>query len=194
YSSPVVAGGRVFLHSRKDPDEIVTAYVLELGHIAWQHQYKAEFTKNQYASGMSKGPHATPLVAGDRLFTLGGTGLLCAWNARSGAMLWIKDYSSLVDMSKLFTGTAASPLMEGGRLIVQVGSDVHGGRVIALDPAPGAEQGTWKGAGPGYASPVAISAGGSRQIVTLTEGSIEGIDAATGASLWSIPFPDDFHE
>jgi outer membrane protein assembly factor BamB len=194
YSSPVVADGRVFVHSRKDPNEIVTAYVLELGHIAWQHQYKAEFSKNQYASAMSKGPHATPLVAGDRLFTLGGTGILCAWNTKTGAMIWIKNYSELVDTSKLFTGTAASPLMEGGSLIVQVGSDVKGGQVIALDPATGAEQWTWKGAGPGYASPVALGIQGSRQIVTMTEGSIEGIDAKTGAGLWSVPFPDEWHE
>src|SRR5262249_29249832 len=34
----------------------------------------------------------------------------------------------------------------------------------------------------------------SRQIVTLTEGSIEGIDAKTGAALWSSPFPDEYHE
>ena len=33
-----------------------------------------------------------------------------------------------------------------------------------------------------------------RQIITMTEGSIVGINAATGASLWSIPFPDDWHE
>src|SRR5262245_5188120 len=39
YSSPVVAGGRVFVHSRKDPNEIVTAYLLDVGHIAWQHEY-----------------------------------------------------------------------------------------------------------------------------------------------------------
>jgi outer membrane protein assembly factor BamB len=194
YSSPVVSGGRVFVHSRKDPNEIVTAYRLDLGHIAWQHQYKAEFSKNQMASSMSKAPFATPLVSGDRLFTLGGTGILCAWNTKTGAMLWLKDYSSLVDTSKLFTGTAASPLMEGDQLIVQVGSDVKGGQVVALDPATGAEQWTWKGKGPGYASPVAFTVQNTRQIVTLTEESIEGIDAKTGASLWSVPFPDQWHE
>lgn len=194
YSSPVVADGRVYLHSRKDPNEIVTAYKLDVGHIAWQHQYKAEFSKNQYATGMGKAPFATPLVSGDRLFTLGGTGILCAWNAKTGAMLWIKDYSSLVDTAKLFTGTAASPLMEGDQLIVQVGSDIKGGQVVALDPATGTEKWTWKGKGPGYASPVAITVQNVRQIVTLTEGSIEGIDAKTGASLWSVPFADEFHE
>ena len=66
--------------------------------------------------------------------------------------------------------------------------------MVALDPATGAETWTWKGKGPGYASPVAITVRNVRQIVTLTEGSIEGIDAKTGASLWSVPFPDELHE
>jgi len=108
--------------------------------------------------------------------------------------VWRKDYSASVDTSKLFTGTAASPLFEGGLVIVQAGSDVHGGRIVAIDPTAGAEKWTWTGKGPGYASPVAFTAGGVRQIATLTEGSIEGIDAKTGAALWSIPFPDDWHE
>ena len=194
YSSPVVAGGRVFVHSRRDPEEIVTAIDLTTGKVAWQHKYATPFTKNQYATNMAKGPHSTPLVAGDLLVTLGGTGIVSAWNAQTGALAWRKDYSSSVDLSKLFTGTAASPLSEGGSVIVQVGSDIHGGRIIALDPKTGAERWTWKGKGPGYASPVAVTVGASRQIVTMTNGSIEGLDAKTGGALWSVPFPDEWHE
>ena len=194
YSSPVVSNGRVFVHSRRDPDELVTAIDLASGTVAWEQKYTTPFNKNQYATSMSKGPHATPLAIGDRLVTVGGMGVVSAWNARTGALAWRKDYSASVDTSKLFTGTAASPLAEAGLVIVQVGSDVHGGRVIALDPRSGAERWTWTGKGPGYASPIALTAGGVRQIVTLTEGSIEGIDAKTGAALWSVPFPDDWHE
>jgi outer membrane protein assembly factor BamB len=194
YSSPVVSDGRVFVHSRRDPDEIVTAIDLATGKVAWQSKYPSAFNKNQMAASMAKGPHATPLVTGNTVITVGGTAVVSAWNAQTGALLWRKDYSPSVDLTKLFTGTAASPLLEGGLVIVQVGSDVHGGRVIALDPRTGAERWTWKGAGPGYASPLAFTAGGVRQITTLTEGSIEGIDAKTGAGLWSVPFPDQWHE
>lgn len=194
YSSPVVSGGRVFLHSRREPHELVTAVDLEDGTIIWSRGYRAPFRKNQYATGMAKGPHSTPLVAAGRLYTLGATGILSAWNTRNGRLLWRKNYSSSVDTSKLFTGTAMSPVIDGGSLIVSVGSDVHGGRVLALDPATGAVRWTWRGAGPGYASPVPLTVDGVRQIVTMTEGSIEGIDATTGASLWSVPFPDDWHE
>ena len=170
-----------FLHSRRDPDEIVTAIDLATGKIAWQQKYTAAFTKNQYATQMAKGPNSTPLVAGNRLFTLGVTGILTAWNVADGTIAWRQDYSSSIDTSKLFCGTAMSPMLEGGSLIVQVGSDVHGGRVLALDPATGKERWSWKGLGPGYASPLAVTIDGVRQIITLTNGSIVGIDAATGA-------------
>ena len=194
YSSPVVASGRAFLHSRRDPEEIVTAIDLATGTIAWQQKYTAAFAKNQYATAMAKGPNSTPLVAGNRLFTLGVTGILTAWNAADGTIAWRQDYSSSIDTSKLFCGTAMSPMLEGGSLIVQVGSDVHGGRVLALDPATGKERWIWKGPGPGYASPLAVTIGGVRQIITLTNSSVVGIDAANGAALWSVPFPDEWHE
>ena len=186
YSSPVVAGGRAFVHSRRDADELVTAIDLATGKVAWQSKYTAPFSKNSYATKMASGPFATPLVIGDRIFTLGGTAVLSAWNAQTGALAWRKNYSASVDMSKLFTGTAASPLADAGSVIVQVGSDVKGGRVIALDPQTGAERWTWTGKGPGYASPSVVTIGGVKQIVTMTNGSIEGIDAKSGGGLWSI--------
>jgi outer membrane protein assembly factor BamB len=194
YSSPVVANGRAFLHSRRDPEEIVTAIDLKTGTVAWQQKYAAAFAKNQYATAMAKGPHSTPIVVGARLFTLGVTGILTAWNTADGTIAWRQDYSSSIDTSKLFCGTAKSPMLEGGSLIVQVGSDVHGGRVLALDPATGKERWAWTGLGPGYASPLAVTIDGVRQIITMTNGSIVGIEAANGASLWSIPFQDDWHE
>jgi outer membrane protein assembly factor BamB len=194
YASPVVANNRAFVHSRRDPDEIVTAIDLTTGTIAWQQKYTSEFKKNQYATQMAKGPNSTPLVAGSRLFTLGVTGILTAWNIADGTVAWRNDYSSSIDTSKLFCGTAMSPMLEGGALIVQVGSDVHGGRVLALDPASGKERWSSKGPGPGYASPLAVTIEGVRQIITLTNGSIIGIDASNGAPLWSIPFPDEWHE
>ena len=194
YSSPVVANGRAFLHSRRDPEEIVTAIDLKTGTIAWQQKYAAAFAKNQYATAMAKGPNSTPIVVGTRLFTLGVTGILTAWNTTDGTIAWRQDYSSSIDTSKLFCGTSMSPMLEGGSLIVQVGSDVHGGRVLALDPATGKERWAWQGLGPGYASPLAVTIDGVRQIITMTNGSIVGIEAANGASLWSIPFQDDWHE
>jgi outer membrane protein assembly factor BamB len=194
YSSPVVSGGRAFVHGRRDPEEIVLSVNLADGKVLWQQKYQAVFKKNQYAVEMAKGPNATPLIVGNRLFTLGMTGVLNAWDTATGKQLWTKDFSQSIDTSKLFCGTAASPLIVNGRLVVQVGSDIHGGQILALNPATGATEWEWKGLGPGYASPVVIETGGSQQIVTMTEGSIVGLDGKTGKELWSVPFPDEWHE
>jgi outer membrane protein assembly factor BamB len=194
YSSPVVAGGRVFVHGRRDPEEIVAAINLADGKVVWQQKYQADFKKNQYAVEMAKGPNSTPLVIGNRLLTLGVTGVLNAWDTATGRLLWTRDFSKSIDTSKLFCGTAASPLAVDGRVVVQVGSDVHGGQILALNPATGATEWEWKGLGPGYASPVVIEVGGVRHLVTMTEGSIVGLDAKTGNELWSVAFPDEWHE
>jgi len=194
YSSPVVSEGRAFVHGRRDPEEIVASINLADGKVIWEQKYQAEFKKNQYAVSMAKGPNATPLIAGNRLFTLGVTGMLNAWDTATGKQLWSKDFSNAIDTSKLFCGTAASPLLVNGRLVVQIGSDIHGGQILALNPATGATEWEWKGLGPGYASPVMIEAGGAQQIVTMTEGSIVGLDGKTGKELWSVEFPDEWHE
>ena len=199
YSSPVVSSGSVFVHGRKDPEEVVIALNLATGKVLWEQKYQADFKKNQYAVKMAKGPNSTPLVIANRLFTLGVTGILNAWDTASGRQLWTKDFSKTIDTSKLFCGTAASPLEAGGRVVVQTGSDIHGGQIVALEPSTGKVAWEWKGPGPGYASPVVIEIAGkkqpgTKQIVTLTNSSIVGVDAMTGAELWSAPFPDEWHE
>ena len=194
YSSPVISGGRVFVHSRRGDLEIVTALDLESGGRLWQHAYHARFVQNTIVPTALPGPFATPAVDGGRVFTLGAGGILSSWDAASGDLVWRNDYSASVHVSGLFCGTAASPLVDRGRLIVQVGSDPGGGRVLALDPATGDETWSWRGVGPGYASPILIEVDGHRQLVTLTESSVVGLDAADGTLLWSVPFTDEWHE
>jgi outer membrane protein assembly factor BamB len=66
--------------------------------------------------------------------------------------------------------------------------------VLSLDPATGATAWEWKGAGPGYASPITIQTGSSKQIVIVTQESIVGLEAKSGKELWTIAFPDEWHE
>jgi len=194
YSSPVVAGGKVFVHGRRDPQEVVAGINLADGKVLWEQKYQADFKKNQYAVQMAKGPNSTPLVMGNRLFTLGVTGVVNAWDTATGKLLWTRDFSKSIDTSKLFCGTAASPVGVDGRVVIQVGSDTQGGQILGLNPATGATEWEWRGLGPGYASPVVIDLGGVHQLVTMTEGSIVGVDGKTGKELWTVPFPDEWHE
>src|SRR5262249_13082532 len=104
------------------------------------------------------------------------------------------DFSANVDTSQLFCGTAASPLIADGSVIVQVGSDIKGGQILAFDPATGTQKWSWTGPGPGYASPTLMTIAGPAQIVTLTDASIVSVDAKPGRQMWTSPFPDEWHE
>jgi outer membrane protein assembly factor BamB len=193
YSSPVVHDGRVFVHSRTDPDEVVSAFELVSGEAIWSATYASAFSKNKYAASMAKGPFSTPLVSSQRLFTLGTNAVLSSFDAATGALKWRKDWSKEIDTSRLFTGTAMSPILDNGLLIVHVGDD-DGGAVRALDPGTGDEKWALPGHGPGYASPIVTVVGGIRHLVTMTDEAVLGIDAQSGRQLWTIPFPDEWNE
>ena len=93
----------------------------------------------------------------------------------------------------MFTGTAMSPIIDGGLLVVHVGDDGEGA-FHAFDPATGAEKWTLPGHGPGYASPVVATFGGIRQLVTMTDKAVVGVGVSDGKQLWTIPFPDEWNE
>jgi len=193
YSSPVSGDGRVFVHARRDPDEVVSAIDLATGTVAWTQKYAAPMQKNPYAKEMAKGPYSTPLLADGRVYTLGTTAIASAWNAVTGTLLWRRDFSSRIDTSKLFCGTAMSPLLSKSGLIVQVGDD-RGGTLVALDPATGKDRWTTAVPGPGYASPIEVTLGGVAHIVTMTTRSVIGVDSANGKILWEFPFDDEWNE
>lgn len=192
YSSPVVDGGRVFVHSRNDPEEIVSAFDVTTGKPLWRAAYQAPFTKNKYATQMARGPFSTPLSAGGRVYTLGVTAVLSAFDAATGKLAWRKDFSKTIDTSRLFTGTAMSPVVADGRLIVHIGDD-DGGTLRAYDPLSGAERWSLAKHGPGYSSPLVLQTT-PRQLVTMTDKAVVGVDVASGALLWSLPWPDEFNE
>ena len=82
-------------------------------------------------------------------------------------------------------------MLEGGALIVQIGSDVHGGRVLALDPAT--EQRWSDRPGPGYASPVARAS--TRAPDHHHDQRVGGRHQRRHRRVTVVdPFPDDWHE
>jgi outer membrane protein assembly factor BamB len=193
YSTPVVSNGRVFVHSRQDPEEVVTAFDLVKGTPVWTAKYQSAFNKNKYANAMSKGPFSTPLVANGILYTLGTSAVLSAFDEKTGALKWRKDWSKEIDTTKLFTGTAMSPVIDSRLLIVHVGDDSEGA-FRALDPQTGAEKWSLPGHGPGYASPIVANFAGVRQLITMTDKAVVGVGVTDGKQLWQIPFPDEWNE
>ena len=125
------------------------------------------------------GPKSTPAFAEGRIFTLGISGILSAFDAASGKMLWQKPAPA---EGPTFS-TSQSPIVDRGLLIVHVGGNKEGG-LTAFDPATGNQRWQWNGDGPGYGSPVVAVIGGTRQVITPTYQNLVGVSAETGELLW----------
>lgn len=193
HSSPVISGGRVYLHSRIGEQEVVTAIDLASGKQVWQQKYDAPYQVNPAAQRHGKGPKSTPIFHGGRVFAFGISGILTALDARDGRVVWRNDFKRDFPVTAPVFGTAMSPAVDGDALIVHAGGDKNGA-LSAYDAATGRVRWAWKGDGPGYASPVIATIGGTRQVITQTQRRVVGVSAADGTLLWEIPFTTDYEQ
>jgi outer membrane protein assembly factor BamB len=195
HSGPVVAGGLVYVHARvadREQEEVL-ALQLKTGQVVWRQAYDRPKFENPFGNG----PRATPLVTPDgQLFTLGASGILCCWDARTGKLFWRKDLLAEFSAKNLFFGVSSSPLLvteqEQKWLVLMVGG--ADATLVALDPANG--QTLWKsGNDPAsYSSPVLMEFGGRKLIVALTARHLVAMDVPTGRWLATYPFADKLNE
>ena len=185
YATPLVAGNRVYIFSRQGENEVMQALDADSGKTLWRTEYPASFTMNSAAVRHGPGPKATPILSNGRLYSIGMTGTVTAFDAATGKQLWQKAGSST--LMPMYTSHSFSPVVERGLVIFHVGG--HGkGALTAYDVNTGEVKWSWGGDGPGYGSPMVAEFGGVRQLVTNTQGKLIGIDPATGALLWEQPF------
>jgi outer membrane protein assembly factor BamB len=183
YATPLVVGNRVYVFSRQGDDEVMSALDAGSGKVLWRTAYPAPFEMNSAAKVHGPGPKSTPVFFNGRLYAIGMTGAVTAFDAASGKQLWQKPAAMPVPM---YTSHAFSPLIEGNTVIFHVGGH-NKGALTAFDVNTGQVKWEWSGDGPGYGSPIVADFGGVRQIVTITQGKLVGVNAASGALLWEQP-------
>lgn len=193
HSSPVVAGGRVYLFYREGDAEAVSALDLASGREMWRQSYPAPYSINPAAFAHGKGPKSTPVVLGGRLYTFGIGGILSSFDAATGRLVWRKEFSREFRASSPLYGAASSPALDAGLLLAHVGGHDEGA-LTAFDAGSGAVRWSSKGDGPAYASPVIATLAGTRQVVTQTQSHVVGLAAASGERLWAIPFTTEYDQ
>ncbi len=184
YSAPITVGDRVYAFSRQDEHEVMRALDGATGTTIWETKYVATFKPNQAATRThGTGPKSTPTFADGRLYTLGMSGMVTAFDAATGKVVWQKPSPPVEPLYH----TATSPVVDRGLVIVHVGGH-SSGALTAFDARTGEVKWSWSGDGPAYGSPVVADLGGTRQVVTFTQENLVGVSAATGELLWKRPY------
>lgn len=190
FSGPVVAQGRVYLTDRmKEPQSVERVLCFEeaTGKSLWTHSYECDYGELDGIGRWGNGPRATPTVHEGKVYTLGTRGRLLCLDAVNGKVLWekdlVKDYKARVPR----WGFSAAPLVEGDALIV-CAAGLPETSVVALQRDTGKELWAALKDRPAYSSPIAIDAGGKRQVIVWTAETVTSFEPSTGHIYWQQKF------
>jgi outer membrane protein assembly factor BamB len=183
YSGFAIVGGTLYTMGSRDAVEFVIAIDTATGKEKWSAEAGALLT-----NGWGDGPRATPTVDGDKVYALSGKGTLVCLNAVDGKKLWSAEMVELGGKVPGW-GYCESPLIEGNLVVVTPGGAQ--GTLAAFDKVTGKlawQSAEWTDPAQ-YASLIAVSHNGARQLIQLTMQSIAGVNAADGKVLWKTEFP-----
>jgi outer membrane protein assembly factor BamB len=187
-STPIVWGDRVLVTSSdgRDNERLhLLCYHRDTGSLLWHNRYfGSAVSEGQYPPGGMAVP--TPATDGERVYALFGTGDLVCVDLREGRPVWMRSLAQEYGPFRNRWGMAASPLLIGDSVIVQVD---HWGEsyLLAVDRKTGSTHWrTLRDASVNWTSPVAVRAQGRTQIVVAGTYVLRGYDADTGKELWSV--------
>lgn len=198
YAAPAVVRDSVVLFHRVGDEEVVERLHAETGRRYWRFAYPTRY-RDRY--GYSGGPRCQPVSDGERIYTFGAEGKLhCLW-LETGEVLWSRDLLKEFAIPPNFFGVGATPLLEEGRLIINLGAP-GGPCVAAFDSLTGRLLwGAGKEWGPSYASPIPATMHGTRVILVFAggesrppTGGLMGVEAATGKVLFTFPWRGQRYE
>jgi len=204
YSTPSVAGGKIFVLGTKGREEQLIALSAKDGEKLWATPIGSE-------AGMFPGPRSTPTVDGDLVYALSSDGKLVCATVDKGEVKWKKNLRSDFGGKNPMFAYAESPLIDGDVLVCTPGGDDM--TLVGLDkktgelkwkapvkglPAPkstggfggpGGRGGPVTYATPGYSSVIVAEVDGVKQYIQFLTGGVVGVAAEDGKLLWHYDHP-----
>ena len=200
WSGFVIVGERALTQEQQGESELVTCRELSTGKLLWSHADLAKY--DTVIAGT--GPRQTPVVVGERVYTQGATGYLNCLELATGRAVWSTNIFALAkrgtttkdgvvtNVARLPDwGYAGTPLVTGGRVIVQPGGDA-GRSLAAFDAQTGGLLWTSGDGNADYGSPTLLTLAGTPQVLIFSSRTLSSHDPATGRILWQKPFGTQF--
>jgi outer membrane protein assembly factor BamB len=186
YSAPTISGGRLILHHRPKYKNRSVVECLDpaTGQWYWRSSYE---TKYHDKMSIGDGPRSTPIIDGDRVYTLGAQGELLCLSLETGESIWGRSVNEEFKSMPSYFGVGGSPLIEGDLLILNVGGAIDAG-IVAFNKMNGEVVWQKTGDGPSYTTPICADIGDKRFGFVLTAENLVALDPRNGKVFWQYPF------
>jgi len=200
HSSILAEGGRIYTMYRplqrsgerrgqeRGQEEVVLALEAATGQTAWEFTYPAPTSGLDFSQGA--GPHATPLISGNRIYATSTRKELFALDKATGKVVWSHDFIKEYGAPPPGRGYACSPTLHNGTILVTVGG--RGQAVAAFNQQTGALVFKAGDFDESPATPLLVDVDGQLQLVLFGGDKVAGLDPANGRVLWSHPHKTDW--
>jgi outer membrane protein assembly factor BamB len=185
HSGVVAEGDRLYTMYSRGEEEFVVALDAATGKTVWEKGNAAPTAGLKLENG--RGPHSTPLIAGDLLFTVGLVGKLQAFEKQTGKVVWSHELWREYHGQQMDRGYSCSPLAYKNLVIVTVGG--AGQTLMAFDQKTGAVVWGKQNFDLSPSTPTLIKVDGQDQLVTALADQVVGLNPDNGELLWKHPHP-----
>jgi len=183
HSSIVTDGERLYTMYRNGEKEVAIALDPKTGKTIWEYSYDAPTAGMNYEFGY--GPHATPLIVGDKIFTVGALAMLHALDKKTGKVAWSHDLLKEYGGRKMDRGYSPSPVAYKDTIIMTVGGT--GQALMAFKQKDGSVAWKKQDLDISPCTHLIINVNGQDQLAAFMGKFIAGIDPNNGELLWSHP-------
>jgi outer membrane protein assembly factor BamB len=178
---------------RVDDEEIVEGLNAKTGEKLWRASSPTEY---QASYNPDAGPRAAPVIHDGLVYLYGARGTLSCVQLADGKKVWQRDMyadfsskrPSRGEPAEGYFGFASSPIVEGDKLLLNVGGSSKDAGIVAFDRKTGKTLWTATDERASYSSPVATTIDGKRHIVFATRLKVVSVDPANGRVLFEFPF------
>ena len=184
WSGFAVVGNTAITQEQEGDWEKVVSYDLHTGEVRWSHQDQARY----YTAPAGLGPRATPTISGNRVYTVGSTGILNCLDFETGDRLWTANTFEENSAEPPPWGVSSSPLVLDELVIVSAGG------AVAYHKETGKIAWTGHRTQSGYSSPMLTTLAGVEQVVLFNQGLITAHEPLTGKLLWQQPWVKTYAE
>ncbi|MDA0285678.1 MAG: PQQ-like beta-propeller repeat protein [Planctomycetota bacterium] len=188
-----IAKGIAVVFHRVDDLETAEGVGAKSGKPIWSVAFPTEYVP---AFNPDAGPRAAPVIHEGLVYLYGARGNLCCVQLADGKKVWQRDTfadfcsqrTSRGEPAEGYFGFASSPIIEGDRLLLNVGGSDKDAGIVAFDRKTGETLWTATDERASYSSPVAATIDGQRHIVFATRLKVVSVDPANGRVLFEFPF------
>lgn len=189
HSGILASGDRLYTMFRKSGKDVVACLSAATGDTIWTYEYECPMKPGMQLE-FGEGPNSTPLLAGDRLFTVSATAILHAIDVKSGQPVWKRDLMEEHSASHVGRGFSCSPIASQDLVIVNAGGPETGFVAYRQDSG----QLVWKSVAlkGSHSSPILATIHGEEQIIATVGAERAGINPASGEIRWRLTADEQF--